>query len=194
VLLVGLAIVTSLLFPVAPLPDLPTCEAGEIASEDVIATVDFTVYKSGADLAREQAEAAAVGAPTFRDEPAGTDSMSARIEEFIARIDSAAADACRTRSERAVWRHCCRRTRSRRATTSSRCSRPMTRDARSGCRCATRSGPLRTFSAHGLEHQRSCDPGGTAPHDAPCRRTNGSTRSVFPGASGRSLHQCFGGT
>ena len=91
VVLLALAVATSLLFPVAPMPELPRYEVGDIPDQDIIARVDFTVYKSDAELAREQAEAAAVVAPTFRLDPAGTDTMTAQIEGLIARMDSAVA-------------------------------------------------------------------------------------------------------
>lgn len=90
-LLVLLAAVTYLLFPVTPVADLPLYTVGEIADEDIIARVDFTVMKSDAELARDQFEAAAVVAPTFRYEPAAIDTMRLHIARFMMFVDSAIA-------------------------------------------------------------------------------------------------------
>ncbi|MGH7552582.1 MAG: HD family phosphohydrolase [Longimicrobiales bacterium] len=90
-LLVLLAAVTYLSFPVAPVPDLPQLAPGDVTDQDVIARVDYTVFKTPSELARDQIEAAAVVAPTFRYEAAAVDTMRSRITRFMAYVDSAAA-------------------------------------------------------------------------------------------------------
>lgn len=91
VVLVALALLVHLLFPVAPVSDFSVLETGMVAEEDIIAQVGFPIYKSEAELARERAEAAATVAPVFEYDPAATDTMLARVRGFFARIDSVAA-------------------------------------------------------------------------------------------------------
>jgi cyclic-di-AMP phosphodiesterase PgpH len=93
VLLVGLAVATTMLFPVAPLADFPVLERGMVAEEDVIAEVPFSVYRSEAELARARQDAAAAEKPIFVYHPAAVDTMLASVETFFSRIDSVAVAA-----------------------------------------------------------------------------------------------------
>lgn len=90
-LLLALALMTVALFPVSPVPDFPVLEKGMVAEDDVIAEVGFPIPKSEAELARERAEAAAGVLPIFVYNPAAADTMLARVERFLARVDSAVA-------------------------------------------------------------------------------------------------------
>lgn len=98
-LLVLLAIFTYILFPVAPVPDLPLLEEGQVIDRDIIAAADFPVFKDDAELAAEQAQAAASVAPIFRYDTTAVDSMRAQIVDFMARVDSA-VEADATAAER----------------------------------------------------------------------------------------------
>jgi hypothetical protein len=88
-LLLVLATVVYLLFPVSPVPDLPRPEEGEILDRDIIADVGFPVFKDDEDLAAEQAEAASSVPPIFRYDSTAVDSMRAGILGFVSRVDSA---------------------------------------------------------------------------------------------------------
>ncbi|MFO7894985.1 MAG: HDIG domain-containing protein [Longimicrobiales bacterium] len=85
-----LAGVVSLLFPVTPLPDAPPVERGTVLEEDVIAEVPFPVYKSEEELERERRDAAASVNPIFVYDPTAVDSMLADVDRFFTRVDSAA--------------------------------------------------------------------------------------------------------
>jgi cyclic-di-AMP phosphodiesterase PgpH len=92
-LLVGLVLLMQILFPVAPVPDFPQFERGDVPQQDVIAEARFTIPKSDAELAAERAEAAQAVAPIFRYDPTAEDTMVARVRRFIAHLDSAAVHA-----------------------------------------------------------------------------------------------------
>lgn len=89
-LLLLVAIGTYVVFPLAPLADAPILERGMLAEEDVIAAVDFSVYKPSAQLMQERDEAGAAVAHTFRYDSTAVDSMRARITTLVARLDSVA--------------------------------------------------------------------------------------------------------
>jgi putative nucleotidyltransferase with HDIG domain len=92
-LLVALVLLVQLLFPVAPVPDYPVLEKGMIPQADIIAEVAFPIPKSDADLASEQADAAAAVAPVFRYSAGAADSMLAQVRTFVAGLDTAATGA-----------------------------------------------------------------------------------------------------
>ncbi|MBX6362929.1 MAG: HDIG domain-containing protein [Gemmatimonadetes bacterium] len=89
--LVALSVALHLLFPVAPLPDIPVLEKGMVSDQDVIAQVPFPIYKTDQELQRERAEAAASVIPIFDYVPGAVDTMEARVRAFMARIDSVVA-------------------------------------------------------------------------------------------------------
>ena len=91
VLLVALVLLVQLLFPVAPVPDYPVLEKGMIPQSDIIAEVAFPIPKSDADLASEQADAAAAVAPVFRYSAGAADTMLMQVRTFVAGLDSAAS-------------------------------------------------------------------------------------------------------
>ncbi len=90
VLLLTLAFITTLLFPVTPLPDFPLLERGDVAEDDVIAEVTYPIYKSEGELARDRQDAAAAVNPIFAYDSTAVDSMLADVERFFARVDSVA--------------------------------------------------------------------------------------------------------
>ncbi|HEX7119045.1 MAG TPA: HDIG domain-containing protein [Longimicrobiales bacterium] len=106
--LVVLALLAHLLFPVAPVPDFPVLETGMVAEEDIIAQVGFPIYKSEAELSRERADAAATVEPVFEYSAAAADTMLARVRVFFDRMDSVLAagggDAAARAGVRAVLR------------------------------------------------------------------------------------------
>lgn len=89
--LVGLSASLHMLFPVAPLPDIPLLEKGMVSDQDVIAQVPFPIYKTDQELRRERAEAAASVTPIFEYNAAAADTMETRVRGFMARIDSVVA-------------------------------------------------------------------------------------------------------
>ncbi len=101
-LLVGVAVATTLLFPVAPLTDFPVLERGMVAEEDVIAEIPFPIYRSEAELARARQDAAAAEKPIFVYDGSAVDEMLSAVDGFFARIDSvlaAAASASEARED-----------------------------------------------------------------------------------------------
>jgi putative nucleotidyltransferase with HDIG domain len=98
VLLVVLALSTSLFFPVSPVADFPVVEKGMIVEEDIIAEVPFSIFKSPAELAQEQDEAAAAVAPIFRYDATAIDTMRVRVAAIMDRFDDAASDAATAES------------------------------------------------------------------------------------------------
>ncbi len=103
-LLVGLALLLQVLFPVSPVPDFPVLETGMVAEEDIIARIAFPIYKSDAELARERAEAAAGVAPVFRYETSAADTMLERVRAFFARVDATVANAANEGAARMALR------------------------------------------------------------------------------------------
>jgi hypothetical protein len=88
-LLVGLTVLLHLLFPVAPAPDFPQFELGNVPQEDVIAESRFFIPKTDSELEQEREEAAAAVAPVFRYDPAALDTMLVKINRFMNHVDSA---------------------------------------------------------------------------------------------------------
>lgn len=90
-LLLGLAFLVHLVFPVAPAMHFPALERGVVAPEDVIAKVGFNIYKTEAELEREREAAAAAVPPVFSYEPTAVDSMLRRVGRFMSWTDNVAS-------------------------------------------------------------------------------------------------------
>lgn len=89
-LLVGLAVLVLLLFPILPAPDLPTAERGEVLDNDIVAEMTFNITKSTAELTQEREEAAASVPLIFHYDPDAVDAMLGAVDQFVALLDSAA--------------------------------------------------------------------------------------------------------
>lgn len=89
-LLVALSVALVLFFPVEQRPTVARYQVGDVATQDVVAQIGFDVPKSPAELESERAEAEAAVPPKFIETPAAQDSMSARLERFFDRIQTAA--------------------------------------------------------------------------------------------------------
>jgi cyclic-di-AMP phosphodiesterase PgpH len=92
-LLVVVAVATTMFFPVTPLIDFPVLERGMVAEEDVIAEVPFNIYRSDQELARARQDAAGAEKPIFVYDQGATDAMVTAVDGFFARIDSVIAVA-----------------------------------------------------------------------------------------------------
>ena len=90
-LVVLIALLVNVLFPVAPVPDYPKLEIGMVPNEDVLADIGFPIPKSPTQLEAERADAASSVAPLFHYDAAAADSMLQRVRGFAASLDSAAA-------------------------------------------------------------------------------------------------------
>lgn len=90
--LLALAAVVFVLFPVSPIPDFPMLERGMVAEEDLIAQHTFPIPKSETELARERSEAAAGVAPMLDYDAAAVEAMLEQVEAFLARVDSVAVN------------------------------------------------------------------------------------------------------
>ncbi len=90
-LVVLVALAAHLLFPLSPVPDIPVLEKGMVTERDIVAQVSFPIYKSGQDLGRERAEAAASVPPIFEYDAGAPDTLLARGRAFFAAVDAALA-------------------------------------------------------------------------------------------------------
>jgi putative nucleotidyltransferase with HDIG domain len=90
-LLLGLALLTYLLFPVAGGFETEMLEAGDVASEEIIAPFDFYVAKSDAEIAAEAQRLEGSALPVF-------DVRTDRVDSVLADTDSLLAALARARS------------------------------------------------------------------------------------------------
>jgi putative nucleotidyltransferase with HDIG domain len=97
-LIVALALIVNLLFPVAPVPDYPQLEIGMVPTEDVLADFAFPIPKSEQQLESERDDAASAVAPLFHYDSAAIDTMQQRIRTFGALLDTASADRATARA------------------------------------------------------------------------------------------------
>ncbi len=100
VLLVGLALMVAVGFPPNPrVADLSGYEAGVVATEDLIAEVEFVVPKSADELERDRAAAVAAVPMVYRYRPEAGDSTAGALNRFFAAVgetlerDSVALDS-----------------------------------------------------------------------------------------------------
>ena len=84
-LLLLLVVLVQFLFPVAPAPDSPQVERGQVRDTDIVATVDFEIPKTPAELARDREEAASSVPLVFRYDEAAADSMRAAVDGATSR-------------------------------------------------------------------------------------------------------------
>ncbi len=87
--LLGLAVLTYLLFPVAGSVDVPVLESGEISPAEVIAPFDFVVEKTPAEVEREAAALEATIPPIFDFQSAVVDSVKAKADSLFAALTAA---------------------------------------------------------------------------------------------------------
>jgi cyclic-di-AMP phosphodiesterase PgpH len=91
-MLVAIAVATTMLFPVSPMTDFPVLERGMVAEEDVIAEIPFSIYRSESELARARQDAAAGTKPIFVYDGSAVDSMKAAVDAFFERVEAVATD------------------------------------------------------------------------------------------------------
>lgn len=101
-ILLGMASIVTVLFPVTPLPDFPVVERGSVAEEDVVAEIPFQIYKQEAELARSRQDAAASVNPIFVYDSTAVDSMSADVDRFFERLDSVATAGSAADAQRGI--------------------------------------------------------------------------------------------
>ncbi len=92
-LLVGLALLTYLLFPVAGGFETEMLEAGDVASEEIIAPFDFYVEKSDAEIQAEVQRLEGVVLPVFDVRADRVDSVLARTDSLLAALARAETPA-----------------------------------------------------------------------------------------------------
>lgn len=90
--LVVLAASVTALFPVSLIPEVRPVERGGVLEEDVVAAVEFPVYKTPDELEREQQDAVARVNQIFVYDSTAIDSMLADVDDFFERVDSAAGE------------------------------------------------------------------------------------------------------
>lgn len=95
--LAALAVSVTVLFPVSLIPEAPPVERGGVLEEDVVAQVEFPVYKTPDELEREQQDAVARVNPIFVYDSTAIDSTLADIDDLFDGVDAAvgAGDATR---------------------------------------------------------------------------------------------------
>ena len=86
-LVIVLAMIIRLLFPLALTPELPEFEVGMVATRDVIAPFSYNVYKSPEELSAEKAERARSVFPVLEFIPDVLDSTIDRIDRFFSRLE-----------------------------------------------------------------------------------------------------------
>jgi len=89
-LLLGLSVLFAFLFPPDPAADVGAVQVGTVASEDVIAEVDFSVPLTPEELQQARFEAEASVPPTFDVRPLAADSTAARIARTLDDVQAAA--------------------------------------------------------------------------------------------------------
>jgi putative nucleotidyltransferase with HDIG domain len=94
----GLAGLTSALFPASPAVEVPIYEVGSVAGDNVIAPFAFIVPKTDAELGREREELLRAAEPVFVYVPAALDSARRQLRGF----DEAVAAAARAPDLRLV--------------------------------------------------------------------------------------------
>ena len=90
-ILVLMAAITTMAFPITPLMDFPVLEKGMVPEEDLIAQVSFNVPKSEQELSRARQDAEAGVKPIFVYDSTAVDSMLTLVDRFFTRVDSAAS-------------------------------------------------------------------------------------------------------
>jgi putative nucleotidyltransferase with HDIG domain len=91
-ILLGLALIVTLLFPPAPGVQVARFDVGTAAPEDVIASIPFDVPKNRDELEREREGAAASVPPTFVSDPEAVERMEIALQTFFDRVESAAEE------------------------------------------------------------------------------------------------------
>lgn len=86
----GLAALTSALFPASPAVEVPIYEVGSVAGDNVIAPFAFTVPKAEAELAREREELLRAAEPIFVYVPGALDSARRQLRSFDETVAAAA--------------------------------------------------------------------------------------------------------
>ena len=87
--LVGLAVLTYVLFPVAGSVDVPMLEPGEISPMEVIAPFDFVVEKTSEEIEREAAALEATIPPIFDFQSSAIDSVLRQSDSLFAALTAA---------------------------------------------------------------------------------------------------------
>ncbi len=87
---VGLALLTFLLYPGSRRTEAPRLDAGQVAQRDIVAPFDFDVRKSGAELARDGDRLAATVRPIYVYRARALDSALALTRNLFHRLDSTA--------------------------------------------------------------------------------------------------------
>jgi cyclic-di-AMP phosphodiesterase PgpH len=94
-LLVALALLTYLLYPVARTFDTPVLDVGQVSSVDVVAPFALRVPKSQAEITREADALAATVRPIFEYRGGAVDSALAETDALFRSLDVAASDSAR---------------------------------------------------------------------------------------------------
>lgn len=89
-LILGLTLMATLLFPPEARVRMATYPVGSVLSEPVIAQIDFQMPLSPAEQEQAQEEARASVPPTFNRRSAAADTMAGRLDRFFTRLSTAA--------------------------------------------------------------------------------------------------------
>jgi putative nucleotidyltransferase with HDIG domain len=90
---VGLALLTFVLYPGSRRTDAPRLDAGQVALRDIVAPFDFDVRKSAAEIAQEGDRLAASVRPVYVYRASALDSALALAVDLFNRLDSAGTAA-----------------------------------------------------------------------------------------------------
>lgn len=89
-LILGLTLLVTLLFPPEGRMRVAAYEVGSVQQEEVIAQIDFEVPLSRSEIAAAENEARASVPPTFNRRESAADTMAVRLDRFFDRLDAAA--------------------------------------------------------------------------------------------------------
>ncbi|NNK63114.1 MAG: HDIG domain-containing protein, partial [Gemmatimonadetes bacterium] len=90
VLILGVALLTTVLFPPESRVSVQAYPVGTVVDEQVVAQIPFEVPLGADAIAEAEAEARASTPPTFDRRDSAVDSMGARLDRFFGRLDEAA--------------------------------------------------------------------------------------------------------
>jgi putative nucleotidyltransferase with HDIG domain len=101
-LLVLLGAAITLLFPSGTRVTVAPYALGDVATEDFVADVGFQIPRDSAEVASQQAEAAAAMPPVFEEDPTIPDGVEIRLNEFFDDVASAVEAGGRPAVERVL--------------------------------------------------------------------------------------------
>ena len=99
-LLVGVAVLTYVLFPVARAFDTPVLEPGGVSTVEVVAPFAYRVPKTGAEITREAGALAATVRPIYEYQRGAVDSVREHVDRLFVALEAERTDSGRIEAAR----------------------------------------------------------------------------------------------